>query len=101
LTAPGTKETASKVLKIHEIRIIEGFRWIYEHQNPGKRRIIREKVFQPHPVVFGPTLRYSEPWTAMTLGMMSPGEVINAVHTYSTVGRLGFLKSPSANTSSK
>jgi hypothetical protein len=48
-------------------------------------------------------LGYSEPrpWTAITLRMMRSQAIIEAEHTYSTIGSSGFLGSPSANSSFK
>jgi len=52
-----TQKATAKGSQVYEIRILEGFRSIYKRQNSGVREIVREKVLQPHRIIFCPSCR--------------------------------------------
>jgi hypothetical protein len=52
-----TQEVTAKGSQVYEIRILEGSRWTYKRQNSGVRKIVWEKVLQPHRIIFCPSCR--------------------------------------------
>ena len=81
------QKAATKGPQVHKIGIVEGFGWIYKRQNSGVWEIVREKVPQPHLVVFRPGLRVLRAQT------VDGNDTLEAISTRETI-EAGTIRTP-------